>query len=330
MSRSKNQKLKLLYLAKIMQQQTDDHHGLTMSDIIEELQKYEIEAQRKSIYDDLATLDDYGIEIIREKQGNKTYYHCGSRDFEFAELKLLVDAIQSSKFITEKKSKELIRKLESNLSFYDASLMNRQVFVSNRVKSMNESIYITVDSIHTAMNGNLQVRFQYFQWDVDGKMHLKHDGDFYKISPWALVWDDENYYMVGYDQIEKQLKHYRIDKMLHTEVISVPRKGKVEFEKTDKEYYTQKRFQMYCGTMKQVELLCHNSIANVIYDRFGAEAHIRRMDENHFTVRIDLAVSPQFFGWVFGLGENIRIERPQEVREEFKQYLHKIMESYEL
>lgn len=330
MSRSKNQKLKLLYLAKIMQQQTDDHHGLTMSDIIEELQKYEIEAQRKSIYDDLATLDDYGIEIIREKQGNKTYYHCGSRDFEFAELKLLVDAIQSSKFITEKKSKELIRKLESNLSFYDASLMNRQVFVSNRVKSMNESIYITVDSIHTAMNGNLQVRFQYFQWDVDGKMHLKHDGDFYKISPWALVWDDENYYMVGYDQIEKQLKHYRIDKMLHTEVISVPRKGKVEFEKTDKEYYTQKRFQMYCGTMKQVELLCHNSIANVIYDRFGAEAHIRRMDENHFTVRIDLAVSPQFFGWVFGLGENIRIERPQEVKEEFKQYLHKIMESYEL
>lgn len=330
MSRSKNQKLKLLYLAKIMQQQTDDHHGLTMSDIIEELQKYEIEAQRKSIYDDLATLDDYGIEIIREKQGNKTYYHCGSRDFEFAELKLLVDAIQSSKFITEKKSKELIRKLESNLSFYDASLMNRQVFVSNRVKSMNESIYITVDSIHTAMNGNLQVRFQYFQWDVDGKMHLKHDGDFYKISPWALVWDDENYYMVGYDQIEKQLKHYRIDKMLHTEVISVPRKGKVEFEKTDKEYYTQKRFQMYCGTMKHMELLCHNSIANVIYDRFGAEAHIRRMDENHFTVRIDLAVSPQFFGWVFGLGENIRIERPQEVREEFKQYLHKIMESYEL
>lgn len=330
MSRSKNQKLKLLYLAKIMQQQTDDHHGLTMSDIIEELQKYEIEAQRKSIYDDLATLDDYGIEIIREKQGNKTYYHCGSRDFEFAELKLFVDAIQSSKFITEKKSKELIRKLESNLSFYDASLMNRQVFVSNRVKSMNESIYITVDSIHTAMNGNLQVRFQYFQWDVDGKMHLKHDGDFYKISPWALVWDDENYYMVRYDQIEKQLKHYRIDKMLHTEVISVPRKGKVEFEKTDKEYYTQKRFQMYCGTMKQVELLCHNSIANVIYDRFGAEAHIRRMDENHFTVRIDLAVSPQFFGWVFGLGENIRIERPQEVREEFKQYLHKIMESYEL
>ena len=164
--KGKNQKLKLLYLAKIMQEQTDDTHALSMSEILAELAKQEILAQRKSIYEDLAALDEYGIEIIKERVGSKTLYHCGNRVFEIAELKFLVDAIQSSKFISEKKTRELIKKLENNISVYDAKLLDREVKVAGRVKNMNESIYYTIDSLHNAISEDSSIRFKYFSWNV--------------------------------------------------------------------------------------------------------------------------------------------------------------------
>ena len=213
--KGKNQKLKLLYLAKIMQEKTDDTHYLTMPEIINELAKYDIEAQRKSVYDDIAALNDYGIEIIKEMRSYKTYYHCVSRDFELAELRLIIDAIASSKFITLKKSKDLIEKLEKMASHYDAKLVKREVYISGRVKSMNESVLYTVDAIQNAIAYNHKITFQYFNWNVDGEMELRHDGAYYEISPWALVWDDENYYMIGYDSKAEKIKHYRVDKMMN-------------------------------------------------------------------------------------------------------------------
>lgn len=207
--RGKNQKLKLLYLAKIMQEQTDDTHFLTMPQIIAELAKYDIEAQRKSIYDDLAALDDFGIEILKEQDGFRTYYHCGNRDFEIAELKILVDAIQSSKFISVKKTKELIAKLEKNVSIYDSQMLDREVKVAGRVKNMNESIYYAVDAIHTAMSENKAIEFKYFSWNIKGEEEYRRNGDFYKVSPWALHFDDERYYLIGYDHEKKELKNKR-------------------------------------------------------------------------------------------------------------------------
>ena len=317
--RSKNQKLKLLYLAKIMQEQTDDSHGLTMPQIIDELAKYDIEAQRKSVYDDLAALNDFGIEILKDQVGNRTYYKCGARDFELAELHIIIDAIASSKFITTSKSKELIEKLEHMASNYDAKLIDRDVYVSDRVKSMNESIFYAVDAIQYAIANNHQIKFQYYSWNVDGEMELRHDGAFYEISPWALLWDNENYYLVGYDKAADEFKHYRVDKMLHTEEISKKRIGKTKFDKLDKEVYTKRHFRMFGGEEETVTLLCKNEMANVIIDQFGRDVRIQKVDDEHFKVKVDVIVSDQFFGWITALGDKVLIESPIDVVDKMKE-----------
>ena len=197
MAKGANQKLKLLYLIRIFQEKTDDDHGITMQEIINSLAAYGVTAERKSLYDDFETLGVYGIDINKTQHDRNVYYSIGSREFEVPELKLLVDAVQSSKFITQKKSEELIGKLEKLTSVYEAVKLRRQVYVHGRIKTMNESIYYAVDAIHEAIAGNNQVRFQYFQWNVKKEQELKHNGAYYKVSPWGLSWDDENYYLVS-------------------------------------------------------------------------------------------------------------------------------------
>ena len=198
MPKGSNQKLKLYYLAKIMTEKTDDEHMITMPEIQQELLKYNVTADRKSLYTDLEQLSVLGIEVIGEKDRNHFYYHVGSKQFEIAELKLLVDAIQSSKFITEKKSNELIKKLTGFASEYEAMQLKRQVVVQGRVKTMNESIYYFVDDIHRAIAENKQICFEYMTWNVEKKME-KHRDEPYTVSPWAMTWDDENYYLIAYD-----------------------------------------------------------------------------------------------------------------------------------
>ena len=328
MAKGQNQKLKLLYLSKIMRQETDDEHGLTMPEIIEKLAQYDIDAARKSIYDDLESLDAFGIEILKEKRGNKTYYHCGARDFEVPELKLLVDAIQSSKFITPNKSKELIKKLEANLSIYDAKLLQREVFVTDRVKNMNESIYLTVDTIQSAMTQDQQLTFQYVKWTPEARLEPKRNGDFYQVSPWALVYDNENYYLVAYDQDSKDIRHYRVDKIKKAIVIKEKRLGSKEFSRRDKSKYNEKRFNMYDGPMTTLELRCHNDMANVIFDQFGGNIHNRKLDEEHFLAIITIAVSKQFYGWLAGLGNQVQIMNPKEEAIKFQDYIKEIHEGY--
>lgn len=313
MARGNNQKLKLLYLARIMQAETDDTHGLTMPQIIDKLAAYEIDAHRKTIYEDLKALDDFGIEIIKTQEGNKTYYHAGDRHFEIAELKFLIDVVQNSKFITEKKSKKLIEKLTTTVSNYDAKLLKRQVYVADRVKSMNESILYAVDQIHEAMNVNQKINFHYFEWGMDGKAKLKHDGKLYEVSPWALIYDDGNYYLEAYDDEFKDIKTYRVDKMQDVSVAEDKRrKGKEAFSKKDKKVYTKNRFGMYAGEDEFVTLLCENSMVNVIMDRFGRDIYIQKVDEDHFQVRVEVAVSGNFLGWILGIG-GVKITSPQRV-----------------
>lgn len=178
MPKGTNQKLKLFYLLKIMLEKTDEDHRLTVNEILAELEKYDVTAERKTIYKDMEALEVMDIEIESEKEGRSNYYHVTNRPFELPELKLLVDAIQSSKFITEKKSNELIKKLENLVSKYEARELQRQVYVSGRIKTMNESIYYNVDAIHTAIAENKKIIFQYFQWNVKKEMELRHDGNF--------------------------------------------------------------------------------------------------------------------------------------------------------
>lgn len=328
MPKGNNQKLKLYRLAQIMLENTDDSHYMTMPDIMKALEAYDITADRRTIYTDLRDLEKLGIEIEGEAVGNKYRYHVIDRPFELPELKLLVDAIQSSKFITERKSNALIRKLEKLVSKYEAMKLQRQVFVSGRIKTMNESIYYIVDAIHNAISENRKIRFQYFQWNVKKEMELRHNGEYYHISPWGLSWDAENYYLIGYDSQAGKIKHYRVDKMLHIQMSDERREGKEHFKKLNLADYVRKSFGMFGGKEKKVKLLVDNSLAGVIIDRFGKDLMLIPADENHFTVHVDVHVSKQFFGWIFSLGESVKITGPQEVVEQMQQEIKRLIQQY--
>lgn len=330
MPRGQNQKFKLYYLAKIMLEKTDDDHYLTMPEILAALLEYDVTADRKSIYTDLRDLEHLGIEVEGEPWGRSYRYHVAGRQFEMPELKLLVDAIQSSKFITAKKSNELIKKLESLASEHEAKELQRQVYVSGRIKTMNESIYYTVDAIYSAIAKNRKILFQYFQWNVKKEMELRHGGAFYKISPWGLAWDNENYYLVGYDSEAGIIKHYRVDKMLHISMSDEEREGRDHFKGIDMASYTKKSFGMFGGEEEQVTLLVSNRLAGVIIDRFGKDVIMVPADEGHFTVHVDVVVSGQFISWVFALGDEVKITGPDKVKEQVKEEIRRLMRQYQI
>lgn len=329
MAKGKNQKLKILYLMKIFLEKTDDGHGITMPEIIASLKMYGIEAERKSIYDDIEALRTYGIDIIGEQRERVYSYHVGNRRFELAELKLLVDSVQASKFITVRKSHELIRKIEGLASRYEAKQLHRQVYVAERIKTMNESIYYNVDLIHAAINREVKVRFQYYQWNVEKKMELRHGGEFYCISPWALCQSAENYYLVGFDEQENKIKHYRVDKMLKLEVTEDKREGEKYFENFDMAAYMKRVFGMFDGETETVKLELENSLAGVVLDRFGKNLALRKTDEQHFVISVDVAVSRQFLGWVIALGSGARITGPERVLEQMREEIRRLNQIYE-
>lgn len=319
MAKGMNQKLKAFRLMQIMLDKTDDTHSLTMEQILLELQRYGITAERKSIYADIEELRLFGLDIIGKKNGKTYSYYVGSREFELAELKLLVDAVQSSKFITEKKSKKLIKKLEGFLSRYEAKKLQRQVYVSGRIKTMNESIYYNVDMIHEAIASNVKIKYKYYKWDVNKEMVLCHDGADYYISPWGLLWDDANYYLIGYDSIAGIMKHYRVDKMKNLSLTQERREGREHFHEYDMAVYTKKHFGMFDGKEERVKIVFDNSLAGVVIDRFGKDVIMQKLDGEHFTAVADVAVSGQFLGWIFALGTGARIVEPENVVEQMKE-----------
>lgn len=328
MPKSTNHKQKLLYIEQFLRRQTDENHTVTAPQIIAYLKSNGINAERKSIYNDIQTLIDYGLDIVKE-DGPKGGYKLASREFELPEVKLLVDLVQSSKFITTKKSRGLIGKLENLVSSNDARKLQRQVVVSDRNKTANEKIYYSVDVIYTAIADNVKIRFHYFDWDVKKQMLLRKDGAFYEVSPWLLTWDDENYYLVAYDSEAKLMKHYRVDKMLDIVPTKELRDGHTVFEKIDIAAYSKKTFGMFAGEEKTIQLLCDSSMTGVIIDRFGLNVALRPYDDDHILARADVAVSPQFFGWLAGLSDRVRIISPEEVALDYRNYLSTILKSYE-
>lgn len=324
MAKSANQKLKLLILKDYLLRNSDEKHPVTIPQIIEELGRYDIKAERKSLYDDLEALRVYGLDIIQSR-GN---YYVGQRNFETPELKLLVDSIQSSKFITEKKTMSLIKKLEELASMYDAQLLERQVYVRNRVKSMNESVYYNVDSIADAINQDRAIRFKYFEYTVTKERRIRRNGDWYVVSPFALMWDDENYYMVAWDADAGSLKHYRVDKMLEITALKDARKGKEAFAEVDMAAYAKKTFGMFTGQDRSVRLRFKNILAGAVFDRFGRDVMLIPDGEDHFVVTLDIAVSPQFYSWVFGFGTDVEILSPDDIRERAADLAQQIADQY--
>ena len=234
-------------------------------------------------------------------------------------MKLLVDSVQSAKFITEKKSKELIKKLEALVSKYEAKHLQRQVVISGRVKTMNESIYYNVDAIHEAISSDRQIRFQYYQWTVKKKMELRKDGAWYVLSPWGLMWDDEYYYMLAYDSEDEKIKHYRVDKMLNIDIVDRKREGQKAFKAFDMPRYTKSLFGMFSGEQTTVTLEGTNDMAGVLIDRFGKDIMLHPIDADHFSAHVEVAISKQFLGWVIALGEDIKITAPQAVVEQMQE-----------
>lgn len=313
MAKSENQKLKLLYIRKYLLEHTDKDHRVTTADIIRELEKYEIKAERKSIYNDIECLREFGMDI-RRVQKDRTYsYYVTNRPFELPELKLLVDSVQSARFITKKKTNDLIKKIEKLAGSFEASQLQRLVFVAGRVKTMNDSIYRNVDRLHIAISENSQIRFHYFQWNVRKEPELRRNGTYYTVSPWALSCSDGNYYLVAYDAEEAKIKHFRVDKMLDIQMTGEKRQGRSVFNKFDTAIYDKKLFGMFGGTEERVKLLCDNALAGVILDRFGTDVNLIPKGENQFTVNVDVAVSRQFVFWVLGLGDRAKIVAPESV-----------------
>lgn len=326
--KSSNQKLKIMYLMKILLDRTDETHSITMPEIIDALEAYGISAERKSLYNDIENLRVYGLDVIGVQEERTYSYHIGNRQFELAELKLLVDSVQSAKFITEKKSNELIKKIESLASKYEASQLHRQVFVAGRVKTMNESIYYNVDSIHAAIAGNSRITFKYFKWNVDKDMELRHDGALYEVSPWLLSWNDGYYYLIAYDSVKGIIKHFRVDKMLYIKSNGRKREGEKVFNSLDMAAYTGKMFGMYGGEDERVRLECDNALAGVMIDRFGKDISLIRLDDKKFAVNVEVAVSRQFLAWIIGLGEGVKIVGPQRIVDMMNDEIDRLVRQY--
>lgn len=322
MSRGTNQKFKFTYLMKVMLEKTDDDHALTMSQIMDELEKYDVTAERKSIYADFADMTEkFGIEIIKEQIGRETYYHVGSREFELAEVKLLVDAIQSSKFITQTKSRELIGKIKGFVSEHQGKTLQRQVFIDDRVKTMNESVFYNVDEVYTAINENKKIKFKYYKWDINKKLVARRNGEWFVLSPWGLTWVDENYYMIAYDEWDGKVKSYRVDKMMRISITDEKRTGQKEFKEYDMANISKATFGMYGGPKIKVKIQFENSMCGVFLDRFGKDITFRPVDENHSEFYVDVNVSQHFFGWLFGMGPKVKLVGPEEVVDQLKEYV---------
>ena len=324
MAKRGNQKAKLLVLYQLLLKKGDEEHPISTPELIQALARAEIPAERKSIYTDMETLQDFGLDV-QLRLGKTGGWFVGEREFELPELKLLVDAVQSSRFISRKKSESLIRKLSGLTSEHQAKQLRRQVYVDRRVKTDNESVYYAIDRLHAAIAGGRAVTFRYFDYDVRGEKVFRREGKGYLVSPYGLIWSDENYYLVGWEHGGTALRHYRVDRMAGLTMTGLPREGGEGCRDFDLAEYGQRHFHMFSGREGKVRLRCENRFVNVMLDRFGQEAMLIPDGEEHFVLTVDAVVSPQFYGWLFGLGDGVGLTAPDWAVEEYRGMLERAL-----
>ena len=316
MPKSDNQKLKIFYILDYLQRNSHEDHPVRAVELIEMLDKqHNIVCERKTIYSDIAALQEYGVDIV-SLPGKSGGYYIASRNFELPELKLLIDAVQSSRFLTEKKSRELIEKLCNQCSVHDAKLMRRDVVVSGRVKSMNETIYYNVDRIQEAIAESRQITFRYFDWGLDGKRHYRDRS--YEASPYGLCQDNENCYLLAHSD-RHGITSYRVDRMADNKLLDTPRVPCPALTGKNLNEHANRLFQMYAGEAVDVKLRFHQSLVNVVIDRFGKDTMLIPDGEEHFVFTVKVAVSPMFLSWVIGFGGKAKVLYPQSVIDQCKQ-----------
>ena len=321
--------LKTFYLLEILMERTDEDHPLNGTALVRILESdYQIHVDRTTVYSQIRRISDAGVDIVC-RDGRSGGYYVGSRQFELAELKLLVDAVQSSKFITQKKSAQLIRKLESLCSREEAKQLGSQVTIFNRPKTPNETIYYNVDMIHSAIFQNHQITYQYVEWTMNKETVPRHGGAYYNVSPLHLIWDDENYYLIAFDEVSKQIRHYRVDKMRDMTIQEDKRSSEALEEEIDVGAFSRKTFGMFSGVDVKVSFRGKRHLAGVILDRFGSDIWMRPLDEDTFSAQVTVTVSRQFFGWMTAIGPDLTITGPEEVKEEYRAYLMEILRGME-
>lgn len=329
MPRSFNQKLKILYLMKFLQEKTDREHPVSVKDIIQTMEAYGISVERKTVYDDIETLRTFGMKI-GSRRGKPAGFYLEERTFELPELKFLMDAVQSSKFITEKQSAALVRKLENLASVHEAKKLKSQVFLMPGIKTLNEEIYTNIETIYDAISANRQISFRYYQWTLSRELKPKRGGERYRVSPGKLLWNNDNYYLMGLDESSGIVKHYRVDKMMDVAVEEEKRSGESVFRDFDMGRFSAETFGMFDGKETILKIRFSNELVGVVLDRFGKKAVLQRSDDTHFFLQTHIRVSGQFFGWLTGLGSGAEIVSPEKVRKEYKSFLTKILKTYKL
>lgn len=329
MSERSNSKLKFYYLIKILMDYTDEEHKITIVDIIKYLGKYDIRAERKSIYNDILLLQNNNIIEVEVEKTNCNKYYVVNRDFELAELKLLVDSVQSSKFIATGKTKELIKKLEKLTSIHEGKSLDRQVALADRVKTTNKSIYYNIDRIHEAIKLEKQIKFKYFEYNIDKQLVARRGGSWYFASPYALSWAEENYYVITYYERYDTVSHFRVDRMKDINILDEDRLINNELKHLNLANYSKKSFGMFRGNTKKVKLECDNSLINVVIDKFGKDITILEKREDIFIIRVDVIATDTFYGWLFMFGGRVKILGPIEVVEGMKNLLNTVVGIYE-
>ena len=325
MAKSDNQKLKIFYILDYLKRNSHQDHPVRANELISMLDRnHNIACDRKTVYSDIAALQEYGVDIVSIPGRNGGYY-IASRNFELPELKLLIDAVQSSRYLTEKKSRELIEKLCEECSVYDANLMRRDVLVSGRVKSMNETIYYNVDRIQDGISQNKQISFRYFDWGIDGKR--KYRSKDYKASPYGLCQDNENCYLLGHSP-RYGITSYRVDRMSDIQILETDRDPCPELTGKALTAHANQLFQMYSGDQVTVKMRFHRSMANAVIDKFGRNTMLIPDGEDHFTFTVSVAVSPMFLSWVIGFGPKAKILYPDSVIQQCVAMCREAMENY--
>ena len=325
-AKSEKQKLKLLYLKDILLEKTDEEHYLKMEEIINLLAEKDIAAERKSIYNDMEMLRKYGTDVDSSRRSG---YRILGSDLETADVKALIDAVQSSRFRSRKKTRELIEKLKGLVSEYEAKSMRVNKALTEKIKSDNEMVLIAIDKIMEAIENNKQISFRYYSWTPDKEKKYSNEGKQRVVNPWDLCWDNTAYYcMTSTPENPTEARIFRVDKMDKVSVTNKDRtpEGVERFRDFNSLEFSEKHFSMFNGEMKKVTLCCDNNMANVIIDRFGTDVSMRRLDDDHFVVHIMVAVSKQFFGWLFGLGSGVKIVEPAEVVQQYKDMAKEILE----
>ncbi len=325
MAKSDNQKLKIFYILDYLERNSRENHPVRAGELIEMLDRdHNIACERKTVYSDIAALQEYGVDIIALPGKNGGYY-IGTRNFELPELKLLIDAVQSSRYLTEKKSKELIEKLCQQCNEHDARLMRRNVLVSGRVKSMNETIYYSVDTIQDAITRNKQISFRYFDWDLGGQRRYREKE--YLASPYGLCQDHENCYLLAFSE-RHGITSYRLDRMTDIRLLGASRIPCPELTGKELSKHANRLFQMYSGDTVDVKMRFHRSLINVVVDRFGKETMLIPDGEEYFNFIVPVAVSPMFLSWVIGFGSKAKILYPQSVVEACKALCQEALSQY--